>query len=226
MTSKAFSQNTFLNPDIEEKSIEEGDKVSRVRKPSVYDAVAGNIPYTTSLGDKSYVLTCCSGRISAAGFIPRSVVVSSTRDTTSSSLSAVPPEAVLFRSKNAPTRYAESDIYFANERESPKGLPDSDLLKSLHTYASDFYSRATAEGGSIDWRSMDETALIGLGILMEEASREILGETGDLTFTEGEESIINIPGRGRRPRTGSVSSTPPEARRSAKRRRILDDGTG
>ncbi|KAI9640094.1 hypothetical protein NHQ30_011496 [Ciborinia camelliae] len=204
MTSKAFSQNTFINPDIEENSIE-GDKVSRTRKPSVYDAVAG--------------------RISAAGFIPRSVIVSSTRDTTSSSLSAVPPEAVLFRSKNAPTRYAESDIYFANERESPKELPDSDLLKSLHTYASDFYSRATAEGGSTDWRSMDETALIGLGILMEEASREILGETGDLTFTEGEEININIPGRGRRSRTGSVISPP----REAKRRRILEDhdnGTG
>ncbi|APA11861.1 hypothetical protein SS1G_05376 [Sclerotinia sclerotiorum 1980 UF-70] len=203
MTSKAFSQNTFINPDIEEKSIE-GDKVSRSRKPSVYDAVAG--------------------RISAAGFIPRSVIVSTNRDTTSSSLSAVPPEAVLFRSKNAPTRYAESDIYFANERDSPKGLPDSDLLKSLHTYASDFYFRATAEGGSIDWRSMDETALIGLGILMEEASREILGETGDLTFTEGEESKINIPGRRRRTRRSSV-----EASRHTKRRRIHDDhvnGTG
>ncbi|TGO40628.1 hypothetical protein BHYA_0034g00480 [Botrytis hyacinthi] len=202
MTSKAFSQNTFINPNIEEKSIE-GDKVSRTRKPSVYDAVAG--------------------RISAAGFIPRSVVVSSTRDTTSSSLSAVPPEAVLFRSKNAPTRYAESDIYFANERESPKGLPDSDLLKSLHTYASDFYSRATAEGGSIDWRSMDETALIGLGILMEEASREILGETGDLTFTEGEEFNTNTLGRGRRSRTGSIVSSPLEAKRPAKRRRVDDD---
>ncbi|KAK6607860.1 membrane protein, partial [Botrytis cinerea] len=149
-------------------------------KPSVYDAVAG--------------------RISAAGFIPRSVVVSSTRDTTSSSLSAVPPEAVLFRSKNAPTRYAESDIYFANERESPKGLPDSDLLKSLHTYASDFYSRATAEGGSIDWRR----------------------ETGDLTFTEGEEFNIDTLGRGRRSRTGSVVSLPAEAGRPAKRRRVRD----
>lgn len=159
------------------------------------------------------------------------MIVSSTRDTTSSSLSAVAPEAVLFRSKNAPTRYAESDMYFANERASPKmiELPDSDLLKSLHTYASDFYARATPEGGESDWRSMDETALIGLGILMEEAAREILGETGDLTFTEGEEFNINILGRARRSRTGSVISPPREARKSAKRRRIFDDhvdGTG
>lgn len=34
---------------------------------------------------------------------------------------------------------------------------------------------------------MDETALIAMGILMEEASKECLGSTGDLVFTEGEE---------------------------------------
>ncbi|PQE04819.1 hexose transporter protein [Rutstroemia sp. NJR-2017a BBW] len=210
MTSKAFSQDAFLNPEVERDSIEE-DRVTRSKKVSVYDAVAG--------------------RISAAGFIPRSVVVSSTRDTTSSSLSAVPPETVLFRSKKAPTRYAESDIYFANERESPTDLPDSDLLKSLHSYTSDFYARATADGGAMDWRSMDETALIGLGILLEEASREILGKTGDLTFTEGEEFNINTSrhGDGGRSRRSSVVSPSRKARRSAKRRRILDDhanGTG
>lgn len=34
---------------------------------------------------------------------------------------------------------------------------------------------------------MDETALIALGILMEETAREVLGETGDLVFLEGDE---------------------------------------
>ena len=34
---------------------------------------------------------------------------------------------------------------------------------------------------------MDETALIALGILMEETAREVLGETGDLAFLEGDE---------------------------------------
>lgn len=38
-----------------------------------------------------------------------------------------------------------------------------------------------------DWKSMDETALLAMGILLEEATREVLGETGDLVFTEGEE---------------------------------------
>lgn len=114
------------------------------------------------------------------------MVVSSARDTASSSTAALPPESVLFRTKNAPTRYAESDIYFLNERISVADLPESDLLKSLHRYSSDFYSRATLDGGIDDWRSLDETALMAIGILMEEAGLNILGETGDLVFTDGE----------------------------------------
>jgi hypothetical protein len=34
------------------------------------------------------------------------------------------------------------------------------------------------------WKCMDETALIAFGILLEETVREVLGETGDLAFTE------------------------------------------
>lgn len=127
-----------------------------------------------------------AGRISAAGFIPDHLVVSSTRDTASSSTAALPPEAVLFRTKNAPTRYVESDIYFSNKSGSLAELPESDLLKSLHCYTSDFYSRATSDAGIDDWKSLDETALIALGILLEEAALNTLGETGDLVFTEGE----------------------------------------
>lgn len=104
------------------------------------------------------------------------------------------PEEVLFRRQNAPTRYAENDIYFANE-SIPAGnpLPDSDLLKAIHTYTSDFYDNATQNRGQTDWRSMDETALIAMGILLEEAAKESLGETGDMSFVEGEE-ISNADG--------------------------------
>ncbi len=93
---------------------------------------------------------------------------------------------MLFRSKNAPPRYTESDIYFANERRAVVDLPESDLLKSLHCYISDFYARATLDGGIDDWKSFDETALIALGVLLEEVSLEVLGKTGDLVFTDGE----------------------------------------
>lgn len=34
---------------------------------------------------------------------------------------------------------------------------------------------------------MDETALIAMGVLMEEMARESLGETGDMVLVEGEE---------------------------------------
>ena len=47
---------------------------------------------------------------------------------------------------------------------------------------SDFYARATEHGGKYDWKSLDETALLALGILIEEAAVEVLGETGDLAF--------------------------------------------
>jgi hypothetical protein len=155
--------------------------------------------------------------------------IPSTRDTTSTSTTAVSPEAVLFRQKNAPTRYVESDMYFANEQGLNSELPDSDLLKALHCYTSDFYSRATADGGLSDWRSLDETALIALGILMEEAARHTLGQTGDFAFTEGEEvgdpnkvpSVQNPP-PGVKRTTASVLENPLdiEKRRRLKRRRI------
>lgn len=107
------------------------------------------------------------------------------------------PEEVLFSRTNAPQRYAEKDIYFAHE-DLPSGsrgtLPDSDLVKAVHSYASHFYEamgqRHDRDGrGSntarVDEKSMDETALLSLGILLEEAARESLGRNGDLVFTEG-----------------------------------------
>ena len=133
------------------------------------------------------VLSIVKGRVSTAGFIPKQIVISSTRDTASSSRTPIAPESVLFRHKRAPTRYAEFDIYFAHERELKNDLPESDLLKELHCYASDFYSHFATGEGTETWRSMDETALLGFGILMEEYTRAILGQNGDLVFTEGEE---------------------------------------
>lgn len=85
----------------------------------------------------------------------------------------------------------------AHERDLPDEgrdvLPSSDLLKALHSYASRFYDalgnddrrKARSVGGrNINERSMDETALLALGILLEEAGREVLGARGDMVFTE------------------------------------------
>ena len=66
-------------------------------------------------------------------------------------------------------------------------LPESDLLKALHAYAADFYHRSVGPEANSSYGSMDGSALIALGILMEEICKEALGKTGDLAFVEGEE---------------------------------------
>ncbi|ROT41337.1 hypothetical protein SODALDRAFT_349351 [Sodiomyces alkalinus F11] len=107
------------------------------------------------------------------------------------------PEEALFRRPDAPERYAEHDVYMAHDRDLPHRdvLPDSDLLKAIHLYASHFYAalngpdaRSVRVGSrSVDEGSMDETALLAFGILLEEAGRKALGKRGDLVFTEGQE---------------------------------------
>jgi len=99
------------------------------------------------------------------------------------------PDEVLFRRRGAPERYAEHDIYYSHERDLPRAgrgvLPDSDLLKAIHSYSGQFYGAHRHRGEpSVDERSMDDTALLAFGILLEEAGREVLGRRGDLVFTE------------------------------------------
>lgn len=121
---------------------------------------------------------------------------------------AVFPEEVLFRQQRAPIRYEETDTYFAHEKLDPdrQRLPDSDLLKAIHSYTSHFYSRATALGGKWDWRSMDETALLAIGMLLEETIAQDLGPTADLAFVEGDDADTGVQrdgfwdGRSYRPR--------------------------
>jgi hypothetical protein len=70
------------------------------------------------------------------------------------------------------------------------------MLKAIHSYTSHFYSALARSDGHngkndasrqrrIDERSMDETALLAFGILLEEAGRDVLGKRGDMVFTEG-----------------------------------------
>lgn len=120
--------------------------------------------------------------------------MSKNRDTFSSTSVAVPPEEVLFRRHGAPTRYEENDIYWADKHLADRQkLPESDMLKAIHAYASDFYRRATKNKGVVDFESFDETALLGLGMLLEEMVREVLGNTGDMAFIEGEQ-LDNVDG--------------------------------
>ncbi|TGJ84288.1 hypothetical protein E0Z10_g4500 [Xylaria hypoxylon] len=165
-----------------ESTVGSGEPTFRRRQASVYDAVAGRV--TTTLPIDSY-------------HYHRSRVKHHKRNAPDSRRDpTLAPEEVLFKRSGAPVRYAEKDIYQAHE-DLPDGgrniLPDSDLLKTIHNYAGHFYRdlpankqiirSETREG--VSERSMDETALLAFGILLEEASREALGKRGDLVFTEG-----------------------------------------
>lgn len=155
------------------------------------------------------------------------------------------PEEVLFSRRNAPQRYAEKDIYFAHEGLPDGGrdaLPDSDMLKAMLGYASYFYdalgqrhdSKGRGGGSRVDERSMDETALLAFGILLEEAAQDCLGKNGDLVFTEGgadDEADADGEAKPRAaPRRGSQTPIGFEGeesfwrRKYPKRRKIKDDG--
>lgn len=110
---------------------------------------------------------------------------------------------MLFRRKGAPDHlYGDNreegvkDLYWANEKlVSNRTLPNSDLLKAVHVYASDFYLRATSSRGQGDFRSMDGTAMLALGVLLEETAKQGLGEKGHLVFVEGDDNSEESDGQ-------------------------------
>lgn len=129
-------------------------------RTSLYDAVAGRV---TSHGLLQTIST----------------------ESTQHDLSVVPPEEALYRRDGAPIRYEEDDEYFQNRHlTADQRLPDSDLLKIIHTYAADFYAATSEAGGKLDERSLNETALLALGILLEESVEKLLGKTGHLALVE------------------------------------------
>ncbi|KAJ2901758.1 hypothetical protein MKZ38_001430 [Zalerion maritima] len=90
-----------------------------------------------TLGSKRYTLyDAIASRVHTQAPPPRSErsTLYSTRTTI---LSA---DQVLFRRKNAPARFAERDVYWQNIHSDlpPSLLPQSDLLKCLHAFVSDF----------------------------------------------------------------------------------------
>ncbi|KAK8140276.1 hypothetical protein PG984_000342 [Apiospora sp. TS-2023a] len=192
------SQSRAQSTSLSETENSSGPKIAekkhkrRKRDANVYDAVAGRVTTTLPLEDASDSEAAAHHRRDETGRF---------RDPT------LAPEEVLFRRVKAPIRFAEKDVYHAHEALPGGGrevLPDSDMLKAIHGYASHFYaalgaaargpgmaeSRSSGSNGSnIDEQSMDETALLAFGILLEEAARDALGKRGDLVFTEGQETV-------------------------------------
>lgn len=119
------------------------------------------------------------------------------------------------------------------EEQEMLQLPTSELLEALHAYTSDFYgalnysaSSSRRKGDTMkekkgkkksrrddakstryhyDFGSMDETALLAFGILLEESVREALGEEGDMVFVEGEAQDLDDGEDARRSRSRSKS---------------------
>ena len=113
---------------------------------------------------------------------------------------------MLFRRKEAPIRYEEDDFYWADRylTDSQK-LPESDLLKAIHAYASEYYGRAVKGRGMVDFESLDETALLAMGMLTEEMAGEVLGETGYMAFVEGEDDRVEGAEEGASSKEGTSS---------------------
>ncbi|KAI1332826.1 hypothetical protein F5Y16DRAFT_356681 [Xylariaceae sp. FL0255] len=177
---------TAFDSEADESSTGGEKRWPRRKHANVYEAVAGRVTTTLPIDDSD-------SEDQARRKHHRQYSRSSRRDPTFA------PEEVLFKRSGAPIRYAEKDIYHAHEDLRDGGralLPDSDMLKSLHSYTSHFYASLAASGATmeendktqaIDERSMDETALLAFGILLEEAGWEALGKRGHLVFTEGVE---------------------------------------
>ncbi|EQK98264.1 membrane protein [Ophiocordyceps sinensis CO18] len=85
------------------------------------------------------------------------------------------------------------DIYNAHERDIPrsgsksvlKGFKGVGVSRRLDLRGRVLYKGVG--GRDVDERSMDETALLAFGILLEEAGREALGRLGALVFTEADD---------------------------------------
>jgi hypothetical protein len=145
----------------------------------------------TGYGDRrqpATVYDAVAGRIGYEGFLTEERP-SRHRDRASTTSVAVPPDEVLFRRNRAPIRHAEDDFYEADRHLNEKQrLPDSDLLKVIHAYVADFYERTSGHGMNVDTASMDETALLAMGVLIEEVAKEGLGRTGHLALLEPTET--------------------------------------
>jgi hypothetical protein len=133
--------------------VEEGERTTKRRNVNVYDAVAGRVGW--------------NGLLTAQQQDARSA-------------RPLAPEEILLRSMGHAAIKQDNNEQHPNEEDLE--LPQPELLMAAHAYASDYYSATTSNRGQSDLRSLDGSALIAVGILLEEAARELLGENGDMAL--------------------------------------------
>ncbi|KAF2665987.1 hypothetical protein BT63DRAFT_427771 [Microthyrium microscopicum] len=135
-------------------------------------------------------------RVTRYGYLPTNVNSFSDTANPLNTEALFYPDELLWRMKNQKSndtgteqeyQEAEDSFYrdydaYTTELLQHVAIPDGDLLEALHTYASDFYDTKTDMHGI--YFQLDGSALIALGVLVEEMARQDLGDEGDLALTE------------------------------------------
>ncbi|KAK2074280.1 hypothetical protein P8C59_008500 [Phyllachora maydis] len=154
---------------------------------SVFAAVAGHLRASAAAGPSS------------SSSLPATSQYYSTRDT------RLAPEEALFQKTHAPQRFAEDDVYFLDDDDDDDdhvdqavSLPDTSMADAVHSYVAHFYeahhqrrarvAAAQPHHRRLDERGLDETALLAMCVLLEEAGRARLGRKGAHVFTEASSS--------------------------------------
>jgi hypothetical protein len=81
----------------------------------------------------------------------------------------------------------DSDAWIDEESLDDILLPDSDILEAVQSYAGQFYANTGDSRRTEHFSSMNGSALIAMGVLLEEMGNELLGETGDMVLVERED---------------------------------------
>ncbi|EEA21825.1 Meiotic nuclear division protein 1 [Talaromyces marneffei ATCC 18224] len=146
---------------IDESTDEESRGSHRKRRLTVYDVVAG--------------------RANRQRFISHSTT-SRWRRNVSSARAVRPSNDILSRLGGE-----DFDDWIDDESPDHVHLPESDILEAVQSYAGHFYANTGDNRRTEHFSSMNGSALIAMGILLEELGNELLGETGDMVLVERED---------------------------------------
>ncbi|KUL88518.1 hypothetical protein ZTR_05499 [Talaromyces verruculosus] len=147
---------------IEESTDEEPGGSRRKKRLTVYDAVAG--------------------RVNRQRLISRSYT-SRWRRNVSSTRAVRPSNDILSRLEGD----EDLEDWIDEETLNDVPLPESDIIEAVQSYAGHFYANTTASRRTEPFSSMNGSALIAMGVLLEELGNELLGETGDMVLVERED---------------------------------------
>ncbi|KAI5849988.1 hypothetical protein BZA05DRAFT_65512 [Tricharina praecox] len=141
------------------------------RQATVYDVVASRVNYAGFIKPRRRAPTHTTRNNTHAHPHSHSHSHSHSREQEYRSAVARPADEVLSRRLRAP-----ADLSQLQDDGAEGGAPDDELLLAVHQYAADFYD---AHGmAEVSCRSLDETALIAIGLLLENTIDDLLGAGG------------------------------------------------